>query len=226
MAHLDREVITAYIDAELPPDEMAAVEAHLASCETCRAEFGDLRAVAALVRQLPVYRPRREIEIDDRDKSGSGTMARIVEFSKPLALAAVILLIAFAGLRFIGTIGGNDDNGNEEGPLSAVQQAPADGTESAGEASRTITAGESAPAAAGAPPESNSASSADTIQEAAPEYSATAPIAPTAAASPREVAEDDGPSLAMIAAVTLAVVAIAGSAAWYTLRRSPRRRRS
>ncbi len=224
MAHLDPDVITAYIDAELPPDEMAAVEAHLAACETCRAEYDDLRGVATLVRQLPAYRPRREIEIAERTGNESRTMARIIEFSKPLALAAIILLVAFAGLRLIGTIGDGDEDTNETIPFAAEQQAPADGTESAGEASRTTTAGESAPAAAGAQSDSDSASSVNTMQEAAPALSATAPA--TAPEASPEPTDDGGPSLAVITATTVAVLAIAGSAAWYTLRRSPRRRRS
>ena len=38
MAHLEPELLSAYIDRELPAADMAAVERHLAQCATRRAE--------------------------------------------------------------------------------------------------------------------------------------------------------------------------------------------
>jgi predicted anti-sigma-YlaC factor YlaD len=49
--HVDRSLIR-YCDGELSPAEKQRVDAHLASCERCRAVLDDIRFSASLVRQL------------------------------------------------------------------------------------------------------------------------------------------------------------------------------
>lgn len=119
MEHLDQELLSAYIDQELPAADMAAVEQHLAACDTCRAEYEELRALSTLVRELPIYEPKRVIDVSAHPRGGTDTMAKIIAFSKPLAIAAVVLLVAFAGLRLL-----NDDEPDDSGDqisFSAVQ---------------------------------------------------------------------------------------------------------
>ncbi len=48
-----KEMLSEYIDGELAGVEVAAVEAHVAKCDGCRAELAELRRTAELVRSLP-----------------------------------------------------------------------------------------------------------------------------------------------------------------------------
>ncbi len=45
-------LLSAYLDGELLPEEMAEVRAHLAGCESCREELESLRATKQLVGHL------------------------------------------------------------------------------------------------------------------------------------------------------------------------------
>jgi hypothetical protein len=49
------ENLSAYLDGELPPDEAAAVRAHLDDCPVCLAAERDLRALAGLLARLPEH---------------------------------------------------------------------------------------------------------------------------------------------------------------------------
>lgn len=48
------ELLTDYLEGVLPPDEVAAVEAHLALCPPCRAYLEQMRATIALLGSVPV----------------------------------------------------------------------------------------------------------------------------------------------------------------------------
>lgn len=53
------ENLSAYVDGRLDDAERAAVEAHLAECESCRSELESLRQTVALLRRVPeVAAPR------------------------------------------------------------------------------------------------------------------------------------------------------------------------
>lgn len=47
-----RQLLSPYIDDELKAKEKAALEEHLASCEACRAELEDLKAISETVRDV------------------------------------------------------------------------------------------------------------------------------------------------------------------------------
>jgi anti-sigma factor RsiW len=53
----ERERLSAYLDRELPPDERAAVEAHLSACPECAAFLADLAAVDEAAGSLPAEPP-------------------------------------------------------------------------------------------------------------------------------------------------------------------------
>ena len=55
-AHLG-ERISALLDGELAPPEVAAAQDHLAECATCRAEHDATAAVRSRVRALPAMEP-------------------------------------------------------------------------------------------------------------------------------------------------------------------------
>ena len=48
------ELLTEYLEGALPPDEVAAVEAHLAACEACRTYLDQLRATITALGSVPV----------------------------------------------------------------------------------------------------------------------------------------------------------------------------
>jgi anti-sigma factor RsiW len=48
------ELLTDYLEGALPPDEVAAVEAHLDLCEACRTYLAQMRATIAALGRLPV----------------------------------------------------------------------------------------------------------------------------------------------------------------------------
>jgi anti-sigma factor RsiW len=47
------ELITEYLEGELPPSEVAAVEAHLAICEGCQRYLDQIRATLAALGSVP-----------------------------------------------------------------------------------------------------------------------------------------------------------------------------
>ncbi|MDQ3693709.1 MAG: zf-HC2 domain-containing protein [Chloroflexota bacterium] len=107
--HLDLDAFSAYLDHQLPPAEMAAARAHLATCPACRRELAELRATVALVRGLPHYAPRRGFQLGPaharrahgRGRYGADWFARLVPALPALRIAtvavAVLLVAVIAG---------------------------------------------------------------------------------------------------------------------------------
>jgi hypothetical protein len=58
----ERERLSAYLDRELPPDERAAVEAHLSACPECAAFLAELAAVDEAAASLPAEAPEGYFE--------------------------------------------------------------------------------------------------------------------------------------------------------------------
>lgn len=48
------ELLTDYLEGALPPDEVAAVDAHLLTCPPCRTYLAQLRATIRAVGTVPV----------------------------------------------------------------------------------------------------------------------------------------------------------------------------
>lgn len=48
------ELLTDYLEGALPPDEAAAVDAHLAGCDACRTYLQQLRATIEALGSVPV----------------------------------------------------------------------------------------------------------------------------------------------------------------------------
>ena len=250
MAHLDTELLSAYIDDELSPDDRRQVEEHLSSCEVCRREFEELRGISALVRELPTYLPRRVVEIDESaPHPASGVLPKIIEFSKPLAVAALIVIVAVAGIRFF-----MDDDDGEQGDgeisFSAVQETPSGGTDRQTQTSESVTAGEAPPNAALIPAEQEGEEADSIVPETGQDSAEDAEMAPGAARQeeapaaafqpqapeptvatpmptpvPAETDDDDGPSYLLIGTLVAVAAVVALSAARYASRASPRRTR-
>jgi hypothetical protein len=107
--HLD-ELLTAYLDGEVDPDERAEVEAHLATCAFCRAELEEERAVRGAVRDLPpvdapfglyerLLRDGPEPEAKPRKRRIKFGLANLVATA-----AAWVLVLGIANFRSNGSV--------------------------------------------------------------------------------------------------------------------------
>jgi hypothetical protein len=79
MSHITEDRLNDYVDELLPDGARRAVEAHLATCATCRGEEAELRALLRAAVELPGVPPARDL--------WSGIAARIEE-SRVVDLAA------------------------------------------------------------------------------------------------------------------------------------------
>ena len=50
------ELVTEYVEGALPPDEVAAVDQHLADCDPCLRYLHQMRATAAALGAVPTER--------------------------------------------------------------------------------------------------------------------------------------------------------------------------
>ena len=57
------ELVTDYLEGVLPPDEVRAIDAHLAGCPHCRVYLDQLRATIAALGTVPV--PSLSAEVQD-----------------------------------------------------------------------------------------------------------------------------------------------------------------
>ena len=116
------ELLSAYIDGELAPEESCFVEKHLWQCDGCEAELESLRYTKRLLGELARQRPREELErlllleaerIEKRTPSDSlwEAIRRVGETPiRPraaLATAALSLATLWAATSQLGT--GSDD---------------------------------------------------------------------------------------------------------------------
>ncbi len=98
-----RELLSPYLDGELPKDARAAVEAHLAACAPCRSLLQDFRALAAAnLREAPPPVPaelagRIRRAIESQEGSG-GAPRRWSLWSYRLGLAAAASVVLIVGL--------------------------------------------------------------------------------------------------------------------------------
>ena len=101
--------LSEYLDDELPPDERAALEAHLRQCAACGAVLADLKRIVARARGLEDRLPERELWPGIAARIGLDTgerpvvdldgvrIRRRVSFSLPQLIAAGIGLMALSG---------------------------------------------------------------------------------------------------------------------------------
>ena len=101
--------LSDYLDDELPPDERAALEAHLRQCTACGAVLADLKRIVTRARGLEDRLPDRDLwpGIATRIGGGSGEVRAIDleaerarrrwSFSLPQLIAAGIALMALSG---------------------------------------------------------------------------------------------------------------------------------
>lgn len=103
--HLDDELLSALVDAELSPDETAFAQSHLAACAECSERLAGFRSVAVLVQRLPELEPPREFALGPRLLVDPPNVIRLRRWytatrATAASLAAVFVLLA-AGALYI-----------------------------------------------------------------------------------------------------------------------------
>jgi anti-sigma factor RsiW len=105
--------LSAYIDGDLTPEECAAVDAHLATCDACRETLDELRDVVAAAATLRPTGPERDLWPAIADGIGGGAAGRAprlldgwprrrFHLSMPqLAAAAVVLMTVSGGVVWL-----------------------------------------------------------------------------------------------------------------------------
>jgi len=96
------EMLSAYIDGELPPAQKARVEAHLAECEECAQNLHTLRQTVSLLGQLPAMKaPRsfviREAQVAPRRRAGLRWTWAYPALQGATVLAFLLFVVVFAG---------------------------------------------------------------------------------------------------------------------------------
>jgi hypothetical protein len=64
--HLTTEQLSAFLDKQLAPQEQAALDAHVSTCQECQGKLADLRLTVALVRALPQEEVPRSFVLPSR----------------------------------------------------------------------------------------------------------------------------------------------------------------
>lgn len=115
-AHLDRELLSAYLDRELPARHHAEVEDHLARCPGCRADLAGLsRTVATLARleraapppaleQLVARRVALETTRPDWIDGLERRLSTLAPQSPTLVLFTVTIALAFIVYLFVAAV--------------------------------------------------------------------------------------------------------------------------
>lgn len=93
-SHRIERSLSAYLDGELPPEEVAEVERHLAECPSCRAELDDLRATVRILKLARTPEAPDDLEELILARAGRRRWLTWPTWPKPaVALAAVALAV-------------------------------------------------------------------------------------------------------------------------------------
>jgi hypothetical protein len=165
--HLTDEQVSAFIDAQLAPEEAALVGDHLAACLLCQEHADDLRSLVAALGGLPELALPRDFalpaSVRPRVITEPPNVVRLRRWYTTVRVGAASLAAAFVFLS-LGTL-----------YIDSRPAAPAATLASRGTASSSGGAAESAapqPPAANAPPASNARAAAPPSAPAAAPQSA------------------------------------------------------
>jgi tetratricopeptide (TPR) repeat protein len=131
-AYTDR--LSDYIDDEdLDPGERAAIEAHLTTCDRCRAVVADLRAVVARASSVVDALPDAHLWPGIAERIGATTVlrfqqksARRISFTIPQLVAAGLALMVLSGaMVWVAKVGAPGTDIPSIGAESAVSIVPA-----------------------------------------------------------------------------------------------------
>jgi hypothetical protein len=184
--HLADQLLSAFIDDQLAPDEAEQAKAHLETCAVCRARLDELRALVVLLRDLPSLEPPRDFSIGLRLVVDPPNVVRLRRWYGGVRVGAATLAAAFvfllAGALYVDRqpVSSNVELSSRPQLAAAPAASPALRAAAAPPAPAPVPGGPGAPAdaAAGAPAPANAAAPAGA---SAP--SGAAPGAPPSAAT-------------------------------------------
>jgi anti-sigma factor RsiW len=100
-----QEQLHDWLDGELPPDAVASLEAHLATCEPCRREAGSLQALLAGANALPdAITPPRDLWPDIQARLQSPGVQDTSHRREPPWLRAVAASVLLVGVFAAGML--------------------------------------------------------------------------------------------------------------------------
>jgi anti-sigma factor RsiW len=218
--------LSAYVDGELPPARLAAVERHLAGCEACRTAVEELNAVRTMLAAMPAITPARSFTLSAAQAEKPVAARPASRGRSPFAFApaiAAVLFVAIVGADLASNASVSDDDAGGA-PTLAMESARQADSPAAGAPAPSGGAGGAANGATPELPYDSGASAPDAGAEDGDEgedgdTSSLAPVPPpgeepataTGATSGVEAEDgDDGPNAWRIAEA-LALVALAGS---------------
>ena len=196
--HLTTEQLSAYLDKQLTPEEQAAFDAHMQTCQRCQQRLAELRYTVSLVHALPkVEAPRSftlpagsvpiSIEHARRDRDQLPNQRRRASHSMLRRTVRVVsTLAAVLGILFV--LSGLLSTFTLFGPIGGASLSSAPASNSAGQSNQH-------PSVLG-PNDSTTATSRANL----PPYAATKPPVPTPTATPERAKNASTPSSGSIPA--------------------------
>ena len=154
-SHIDDDALSAFVDQNLGPDDLARTRDHLDTCADCQERLDGLRSVAALLRQLPEIEPPRDFALGPRVVQDPPNVVRLRAWytaarASAAALAAVCVLL-LAGTLYLDAKPAAP--GVRPASVAVPAAAPATPAPPAAAAPRAVTpqSAQAAPAAPQAP---------------------------------------------------------------------------
>jgi len=179
-----KDQFSPYLDGALSSTEIATLEAHLGTCEACRAELDELRATVAAMRQLPQVDAARSFALtpqmlEGRRAAAAGTSAPPLAIGMRLASAgvAVFLAVVVIGDLSDGGGGGAPEASDELGASRTTAEFAAEADGDKAESGAAAPAPDATGAAEGndaQPPADGATSAAANDSEACPAAAAGA----------------------------------------------------
>jgi len=140
IAHLGDDILNAVIDGVATDQEREVVESHTATCDTCRRQLDDLRAIKMLLGNLPEVAPPRSFRLTEEQArkpisiraDQPSTIVRLLPIVRTLSVAAILAVMVLGGAVALGPSGNTlTDNASmsqsgetDDAPLSFQMQEP------------------------------------------------------------------------------------------------------
>lgn len=102
------EVVSAYLDGELPALERRRAESHLAGCDVCRDELTDMMFVRARLRAIPMLELPYELTSPSPVPTPIFRRARLLVGAAAAAVTMVLALAAMASPGDVVALSGNE----------------------------------------------------------------------------------------------------------------------
>jgi hypothetical protein len=117
----DRDALSAYLDGQLESNRAAALGAHIASCDACRAELDAIRGLRDALRAIPAAEAPRSFRLHP---SQAGVQKRALPAPPPMLMRAMpaltaAALVVFAITGWISLSG--DTDGGDSGALARFE---------------------------------------------------------------------------------------------------------